>query len=169
MPIKPSLLFLASLLLLSLGMSHCVVAAEPVKVFILAGQSNMEGQAVADLDGKDYNDGKGTLEAPAERPGQGPARQAPLERQGRVGGARRCVGPLPARERPAASRAAHARLHASTAASTTSAPSCNSATSSATISPTRCCSSRPPGAARACTRTSARPAPAARSAPTTRR
>lgn len=35
--------------------------AAPVKVFILAGQSNMEGQAVADLDGKDYNDGKGTL------------------------------------------------------------------------------------------------------------
>ena len=33
----------------------------PVKVFILAGQSNMEGQAVADLEGKDYNDGKGTL------------------------------------------------------------------------------------------------------------
>jgi hypothetical protein len=35
----------------------------PVKVFILAGQSNMEGQAVADLDGKDYNGGKGTLNA----------------------------------------------------------------------------------------------------------
>jgi hypothetical protein len=34
----------------------------PVKVFILAGQSNMEGQAVADLDGKDYNGGKGTLD-----------------------------------------------------------------------------------------------------------
>src|SRR5207245_1701653 len=33
----------------------------PVKVFILAGQSNMEGQAVTDLDGKNYNDGKGTL------------------------------------------------------------------------------------------------------------
>lgn len=33
----------------------------PVKVFILAGQSNMEGQAVADLSGKDYNEGKGTL------------------------------------------------------------------------------------------------------------
>ena len=33
----------------------------PLKVFILAGQSNMEGQAVADLEGKDYNDGKGTL------------------------------------------------------------------------------------------------------------
>ena len=34
---------------------------KPVKVFILAGQSNMEGQAVVDLTGKDYNDGKGTL------------------------------------------------------------------------------------------------------------
>ncbi|MGE3107627.1 MAG: sialate O-acetylesterase [Phycisphaerales bacterium] len=33
----------------------------PLKVFILAGQSNMEGQAVADLDGPHYNDGKGTL------------------------------------------------------------------------------------------------------------
>jgi len=33
----------------------------PVKVFILAGQSNMEGQGVADLEGKDYNDAKGTL------------------------------------------------------------------------------------------------------------
>ncbi|MSQ92985.1 MAG: sialate O-acetylesterase [Gemmataceae bacterium] len=44
---------------------------KPVKVFILAGQSNMEGQAVADLDGKDYNHGKGTLKAlmndPAKR------------------------------------------------------------------------------------------------------
>ena len=35
----------------------------PLKVFILAGQSNMEGQAVVDLDGVDYNDGKGTLGA----------------------------------------------------------------------------------------------------------
>lgn len=38
-------------------------APPPVKVFVLAGQSNMEGQAVADLDGKHYNDGKGTLNA----------------------------------------------------------------------------------------------------------
>jgi len=30
-------------------------AAEPVRVFVLAGQSNMEGQAVVDLEGKDYN------------------------------------------------------------------------------------------------------------------
>jgi hypothetical protein len=35
--------------------------APKLKVFILAGQSNMEGQAVADLDGADYNGGKGTL------------------------------------------------------------------------------------------------------------
>ena len=32
-----------------------------VAVFILAGQSNMEGQAVVDLAGDDYNQGKGTL------------------------------------------------------------------------------------------------------------
>jgi hypothetical protein len=40
-----------------------VLAAQvkPLKVFILAGQSNMQGQAVVDLTGKDYNDGKGTL------------------------------------------------------------------------------------------------------------
>ncbi|HYE18027.1 MAG TPA: sialate O-acetylesterase [Tepidisphaeraceae bacterium] len=36
-------------------------AKSPVKVFILAGQSNMEGQAVVDLTGKHYNEGKGTL------------------------------------------------------------------------------------------------------------
>ena len=43
-------------------------AAEPspgrvARVFILAGQSNMEGQAVVDLDGPSYNEGRGTLEA----------------------------------------------------------------------------------------------------------
>ncbi len=38
------------------------VAKEPVHVFVLAGQSNMEGQAVVDLDHpKYYNGGKGTL------------------------------------------------------------------------------------------------------------
>ncbi|MBX3378310.1 MAG: hypothetical protein KF678_15045 [Phycisphaeraceae bacterium] len=35
----------------------------PTKVFILAGQSNMVGQAVVDLDGESYNHGKGTLKA----------------------------------------------------------------------------------------------------------
>lgn len=36
--------------------------AAPIKVFILAGQSNMEGQGVVSMDGaKDYNGGKGNL------------------------------------------------------------------------------------------------------------
>lgn len=34
-----------------------------VKVFILAGQSNMEGQAVADLEGEHFNAGRGTLKS----------------------------------------------------------------------------------------------------------
>ena len=41
--------------------TFAAVAAQPVKVFILAGQSNMEGQAVVDLTGDDYNQGRGTL------------------------------------------------------------------------------------------------------------
>jgi hypothetical protein len=45
---------------------------KPVKVFILAGQSNMEGQAVVDLDGKNYNDGKGTLKALLDDPAKAP-------------------------------------------------------------------------------------------------
>ncbi len=52
--------------LLGLAGSTDIRAADPpkpVKVFVLAGQSNMEGQAVVDLEGKDYNDGKGTLKA----------------------------------------------------------------------------------------------------------
>jgi len=54
----------SSLLITTLLLPLVASAAKglnPVKVFILAGQSNMEGQAVADLDGKDGNDGKGTL------------------------------------------------------------------------------------------------------------
>lgn len=48
-------------------------AAPPVtppatcKVFVLAGQSNMQGQAVVDLAGEDYNEGRGTLAWLAER------------------------------------------------------------------------------------------------------
>lgn len=48
------------------------LAAEParkLKVFILAGQSNMEGQAVVDLTGRNYNEGKGTLVEVMSRPG----------------------------------------------------------------------------------------------------
>ncbi len=43
-------------------------SVKKLKVFILAGQSNMEGQAVVDLTGKDYNDGKGTLVEVMARP-----------------------------------------------------------------------------------------------------
>jgi hypothetical protein len=46
--------------------------SKPVKVFILAGQSNMEGQAVVDLSGKDYNNGKGTLASLFEDPAKEP-------------------------------------------------------------------------------------------------
>ena len=53
----------AILTLLLTSISWAADPAKPIKVFILAGQSNMEGQAVADLDGKNYNDGKGTLKA----------------------------------------------------------------------------------------------------------
>lgn len=35
--------------------------SSPVKVYVLAGQSNMEGAAVVDLSGPDYNEGHGTL------------------------------------------------------------------------------------------------------------
>lgn len=45
---------------------------KPLKVFVLAGQSNMEGPAVADLAGKDYNDGKGTLVALLSDPSKAP-------------------------------------------------------------------------------------------------
>jgi hypothetical protein len=47
--------------LLALLLPALALAAGEVRVFILAGQSNMEGQAVVDLTGKNYNDGKGTL------------------------------------------------------------------------------------------------------------
>lgn len=46
--------------------------SKPFQVFILAGQSNMEGQAVADLSGKDYNGGRGTLLALLDDPEKAP-------------------------------------------------------------------------------------------------
>jgi hypothetical protein len=57
------------------------LAAEParkLKVFILAGQSNMQGQAVADLAGGNYNEGKGTLVDVMSKPEAG-ARYAHLK------------------------------------------------------------------------------------------
>jgi hypothetical protein len=44
--------------------------ARPLQVFVLAGQSNMEGQGVVDLDGPDYNDGRGTLVKLLQDPGK---------------------------------------------------------------------------------------------------
>src|SRR5215212_9831479 len=67
-------LTLMGCLLASLTGPTCADAQQPrpVKVFILAGQSNMEGQAVVDLDGKNYNDGKGTLKALMNDPSKAP-------------------------------------------------------------------------------------------------
>lgn len=51
-------------------------AAEPkgrvCRVYVLAGQSNMEGQAVVDLEGQDYNGGRGTLAALLRDPAKAP-------------------------------------------------------------------------------------------------
>jgi hypothetical protein len=52
-----------SVLAITSALASAGDAPRPVQVFILAGQSNMEGQAVVDLDGKNYNGGKGTLKA----------------------------------------------------------------------------------------------------------
>src|SRR5689334_24163655 len=62
----------AGLLLLSLAALSADDTSLPVKVFILAGQSNMEGQAVVDLEGKDYNQGRGTLAQLMHDPAKAP-------------------------------------------------------------------------------------------------
>ena len=57
---------------------------KPVKVFILAGQSNMEGQAVVDLDHpKDYNGGRGTLAKLMQDPAKAPRFKHLKDKQGR--------------------------------------------------------------------------------------
>lgn len=43
------------------GAAGHAAGGDDALVFVLAGQSNMEGHAVVDLEGKDYNGGKGTL------------------------------------------------------------------------------------------------------------
>jgi len=63
---------LATLLLAPFSGLHAADAPKPLKVFVLAGQSNMEGQAVSDLDGKDYNGGKGTLAFHLRDPAKSP-------------------------------------------------------------------------------------------------
>jgi len=55
---KPTVILTAALLCALSPISF----AKPLKVFILAGQSNMEGQGVVSMDGeRDYNGGKGNL------------------------------------------------------------------------------------------------------------
>ena len=50
---------IATLITIALALS---AQAKPIKVFILAGQSNMQGQGVVSMDGeRDYNGGKGNL------------------------------------------------------------------------------------------------------------
>ena len=63
---------LALILASSLAAAAFAAELKPLKVFILAGQSNMEGQAVVDLKGKDYNDRKGTLAMLMEDPAKAP-------------------------------------------------------------------------------------------------
>jgi hypothetical protein len=49
-----------------------MVEPPPVRIFILAGQSNMEGQGVVDLAGEDYNEGRGTLASLFADPAKAP-------------------------------------------------------------------------------------------------
>ena len=65
------------------ALTAMTVAARPVKVFILAGQSNMEGQAVVDLEGKDYNQGRGTLATLLRDPVKGAMLKHLKDAQGR--------------------------------------------------------------------------------------
>ena len=67
---KPFRFPLAILLCTTTGFAAS--SPKPLKIFILAGQSNMEGQAVVDLKGKDYNDARGTLAKLMEEPAKAP-------------------------------------------------------------------------------------------------
>ena len=71
-PRRPAALLALTLVLAGAGPGPAADPPRPVKVFVLAGQSNMAGQAVADLDGKDYNGGKGTLKAVLADPVRAP-------------------------------------------------------------------------------------------------
>ncbi len=55
-------------LLVLIGLAASVTSAKALQVYILAGQSNMEGQAIVDLTGKNYNEGRGTLVEVMARP-----------------------------------------------------------------------------------------------------
>ena len=78
---QPPVLIIALLVLA--GLVDASGAKKPLKVFILAGQSNMEGQAVVDLEGKDYNQGKGTLATLMQDPVKGARFRHLKDAQGR--------------------------------------------------------------------------------------
>lgn len=61
---------LLSLVPLALPLTAPLDDPRPLQVFVLAGQSNMEGQAVVDLNGEGYNGGRGTLVDLARDPAQ---------------------------------------------------------------------------------------------------
>ena len=162
-------ILLAFLTFGSVSAARAADPPKPVKVFILAGQSNMEGQAVADLDGKDYNDGKGTLKALLDDPAKAPLVKHLRTEKG-AWTVRDDVWVRYQREKqpllagPLTIGFARLRREAPLRAGVAVRPRRRRP-----LRPNRCCSSRPRGAARACTRTSARRVPAARSARTTRR
>lgn len=62
------------IIVLSLALISPVAPSEPapMKMFILAGQSNMAGPAVVDLDGESYNNGRGTLLSMFDDPKRAP-------------------------------------------------------------------------------------------------
>jgi hypothetical protein len=127
----------------------------PLKVFILAGQSNMEGQAVVDLAGKDYNEGKGTLVQVM----QDPVKSALFKHLKDIDGKWTVRDDVWVRDKP---EHGAVRVGPLTFGFTSYGdahhfgPSCSSGMSSAMPSRIRCCSSKPRGAARASTRISAR-------------
>lgn len=63
---------LMALIVLAFTARASAAEPPPIKVFVLAGQSNMVGQAVVDLTGKDYNEGRGTLVTLFDDPARAP-------------------------------------------------------------------------------------------------
>ena len=53
--------FITAVLQAPIAVMYAAERATPLKVCIIAGQSDLKGQDVADLEGQDDNDGKGTL------------------------------------------------------------------------------------------------------------
>src|SRR5262249_25421291 len=83
----------AAVLLLAAGPAHAADPPRPVRVIVLAGQSNMEGQAVADLDGPDYNGREGDAHAPPTPPRPAPPPPPLLPAPAKAALARTLVAP----------------------------------------------------------------------------